>query len=102
MKGVIFRGTGTALVVTPYYNKPSQEGLFRHYQEITRSVDIPVIAYNVPGRTGVNITPDTALCLASLEGVVGIKEASGDIAQTDAIIASMRNVRPDFAVLSGK
>jgi 4-hydroxy-tetrahydrodipicolinate synthase len=94
-------GADGVLVVTPYYNKPSQEGLFRHYQAITHCVDIPVIAYNVPGRTGVNILPETALRLASLDGVVGLKEASGNIAQIDQIIASLHGVRPDFSILSG-
>jgi 4-hydroxy-tetrahydrodipicolinate synthase len=94
-------GADGALVVTPYYNRPSQEGLFRHYKEITDRVDIPIIAYNVPGRTGVNMEPDTALRLSALDGIVGLKEASGNIAQADKIIASVRKFRPDFAVLSG-
>jgi 4-hydroxy-tetrahydrodipicolinate synthase len=94
-------GADGVLVVTPYYNKPSQEGLYRHFEAITQSVDIPIIAYNVPGRTGVNLLPTTLVRLASLPGIVGVKEASGSIGQADEIIASVKMRRPDFSVLSG-
>jgi 4-hydroxy-tetrahydrodipicolinate synthase len=94
-------GADGALVVTPYYNKPSQEGLYCHFEAITNSVDIPIIAYNVPGRTGVNLLPSTVARMASLPGIAGLKEASGSIAQADEIIESVRHIRDDFSVLSG-
>lgn len=94
-------GADGALVVTPYYNKPSQEGLYRHFEAITMNVDIPIIAYNVPGRTGVNLMPATVARLASLPGIVGLKEASGNIGQADEIIDSIRRIRDDFSILSG-
>lgn len=94
-------GADGALVVTPYYNKPTQEGLYRHFKAITDAVDFPLIAYNVPGRTGVNMTAATTIRLAGLPGVAGIKEACGCIDQADEIIRSLRVLRPDFVVLSG-
>lgn len=94
-------GASAALVVTPYYNKPSQEGLFRHFDTVARSAGIPVIAYNVPGRTGVNVAPETAVRLASIPNVVGLKEASGNLQQIDEIIGALRLERPDFCILSG-
>lgn len=94
-------GANGALVVTPYYNKPTQEGLFRHYEAIVREASLPVIAYNVPGRTGVNLLPETVERLAGLEGMAGVKEASGNLGQVDEIIARVRELRPDFRVLSG-
>ncbi len=94
-------GAEGVLVVTPYYNKPSQEGLFRHYEAIAQETTLPVIAYNVPGRTGVNLLPETVERLAGLAGVAGVKEASGNLAQIDEIVARTRALRPDFLVLSG-
>lgn len=94
-------GAAGALVVAPYYNKPTQEGLFRHFEAVARVSGFPVIAYNVPGRTGVNMTAETTIRLAETGNVVGIKEASGDIGQADEIIRALRPKRPDFAVLSG-
>lgn len=93
-------GADGALVVTPYYNKPTQEGLFRHFETIARASDFPLIAYNVPGRTGINMTAETTVRLAGIDNIVGVKEA-GSIDQADEIIRSVRGVRPDFAVLSG-
>lgn len=93
-------GADAALVVTPYYNKPTQEGLFRHYETIARSSDLPILAYNVPGRTSVNMTAETTVRLAAIENIVGVKEAGG-IEQADEIISALRSSRPDFAVLSG-
>ncbi len=95
------RGADGALVVTPYYNKPSQDGLYRHFEAIARAVDIPIILYNVPGRTGVNLLPETVVRLAALPGIVALKEASGNLAQVDEVIAALRAVRPEFSVLSG-
>lgn len=94
-------GADGALVVTPFYNKPNQEGLYRHFRTVAESVRIPVILYNVPGRTGVNLAPETALRLARIENIVGVKEASGNQYQCDSLIRSLRVVRPDFRVWSG-
>ena len=78
-------GADAILCITPYYNKPTQEGLFRHFEAITKEVDIPVVAYNVPGRTGVNMLPQTVERLCDLSSIVAIKEASGDILQVSEI-----------------
>lgn len=87
------------LLVTPYYNKPSQEGLYRHYSEISRQVDIPIMLYNVPSRTGLNMVPATVARLAkSNKNIVGIKEASGSMQQVSQIIGLCSK---DFAVVSG-
>ncbi len=93
------RGADAILSVTPYYNKPSQEGLYQHFKTVAEHSPLPVILYNIPGRAGVNMTAATTLRLArDIENIVGIKEASGDIAQMQQIIDS----RPaDFLVLSG-
>jgi 4-hydroxy-tetrahydrodipicolinate synthase len=91
-------GADAALVVTPYYNKPTQEGLFRHYEAIASATDLPIVMYNVPGRTSVNMAPETVARLARIPTIVGIKEASGSIDQSSQIVASCR---PDFVVLSG-
>ena len=91
-------GADAILSVTPYYNKPTPDGLVLHFREIAETVRVPVIVYNVPGRTGTNIRPDTLLRLTEIETVVGVKEASGDITQIMEILAS----RPaGFRVLSG-
>jgi 4-hydroxy-tetrahydrodipicolinate synthase len=74
-------GADAALVVTPYYNRPSQEGLFRHYRAIASAVALPIVAYNVPARTGVDISNETLARLASLQGVVGVKDATGDLSR---------------------
>ncbi|MCL4459361.1 MAG: 4-hydroxy-tetrahydrodipicolinate synthase [Chloroflexi bacterium] len=91
-------GADGALLVTPYYNKPTQEGLFRHYEAVARETSLPLILYNVPGRTGVNLLPETVARLAKIENIVGIKEASGNLDQVSAIV---HLCGPDFAVLSG-
>jgi 4-hydroxy-tetrahydrodipicolinate synthase len=74
------------LVVTPYYNRPTQEGLYRHYAFLARKVDIPIILYNVPGRTGVSLTPATVARLSKIPNIVAIKEASGNLDQVDQIL----------------
>jgi 4-hydroxy-tetrahydrodipicolinate synthase len=89
-------GADAALLITPYYNKPTQEGLYRHFKRIAESVDIAIVLYNVPSRTGVNLLPQTVLRLAELKNVVGIKEASGNTDQTVEILQGS-----DLAVLSG-
>lgn len=87
------------LSVVPYYNKPSQEGIYRHYEAIVKASPLPVILYNVPGRTGANMTAETTLRLATdFPGIVAIKEASGNIAQMDDII---KHKPEEFAVISG-
>jgi 4-hydroxy-tetrahydrodipicolinate synthase len=79
-------GAAGALLITPYYNKPTQEGLFRHYAHIAEKVDIPIVLYNVPGRTGVNLLPETVARLAAIPNIVGIKEASADLRQASRVI----------------
>ncbi|WP_457590356.1 4-hydroxy-tetrahydrodipicolinate synthase [Geoglobus sp.] len=91
-------GADAAMFVTPYYNKPNPEGLVRHYSEIAKEISIPILVYNVPSRTGINVTPETARRLSEIEGVAGIKEASGNLKQVAEII---RLTSDDFAVLSG-
>lgn len=91
-------GADGALLVTPYYNKPTQEGLYRHYQAVAIKTDIPLILYNVPGRTGVNMLPETVARLARLQSVVAVKEASGNMDQVSAIVHACG---PDFTVFSG-
>lgn len=91
-------GADGVLSVAPYYNKPPQEGIYQHFKSISESVDIPIILYNVPSRTGSNISAETVLRLAELPGIVAIKEASDDISHAMAILRH----RPDqFSVLSG-
>ena len=91
-------GADGILSVTPYYNKPTQEGLFQHFRAIAEAVSLPIILYSVQGRTGVNIEPGTVKRLAEIENIVGIKEASGNISQMAAILNS---VPDDFIALSG-
>ena len=91
-------GADGILVVTPYYNKTTQAGLIAHYTEIAKNVNLPIIMYSVPGRTGVNILPETCLELSKIENIVAIKEASGNLSQV-AKIASL--CRDDLAIYSG-
>ena len=92
-------GVDAVLVAVPYYNKPSQEGLYQHYKAIAQATDLPIVLYNVPGRTGVNMTAETTLRLArDFENIVAIKEASGNITQMDDII---KNKPANFDVISG-
>ncbi len=91
-------GADGLLSVTPYYNKPTQEGLYQHYRAIARSTRLPIVLYNVPGRCGSNLDPSTVKRLAEIENIVGIKEASGNISQ----MAALANAVPDdFVILSG-
>jgi 4-hydroxy-tetrahydrodipicolinate synthase len=94
-------GADGVLVVTPYYNKPTQEGLYQHFKAVAAAIKIPLIVYNVPGRTGTNILPETVHRLSRLLNVAGIKEASGDVAQIDTLVRLIKKDRPDFAILSG-
>jgi 4-hydroxy-tetrahydrodipicolinate synthase len=91
-------GADALLVVTPYYNKPTQEGLFRHFSAIADVVNIPVILYNVPGRTGCDMLADTVARLSHHPRIAGVKEATGDIARGEAIL---QQSRPGFVLLSG-
>lgn len=91
-------GVNGVLSVTPYYNKPTQEGLYRHYEAIASSIKIPIVVYSVWGRTGVNVLPATLQRLAGIDNIIGVKEASGNIAQMGHIL---REAPEDFLVLSG-
>ncbi|MGC4082636.1 MAG: 4-hydroxy-tetrahydrodipicolinate synthase [Vicinamibacterales bacterium] len=91
-------GASGLLSVTPYYNKPTQEGLYLHYKAIADSTDLPIVVYNVPGRTGVNIEPSTLARLATITNIIGVKEASGSISQ---MLDVCKVAPPDFLVLSG-
>jgi 4-hydroxy-tetrahydrodipicolinate synthase len=91
-------GADGLLSVTPYYNKPTQEGLYRHYRSIAAATRLPIILYNVPGRCGTNLEPLTVARLARIENIVGIKEASGNIGQMAAVLNA---VPDDFTVLAG-
>lgn len=91
-------GADGVLSVGPYYNKPTQEGHYQHFMAIAESTDIPIIIYNIPGRTGVNIEPDTLLRLAEIPNIVGVKEASGNL---DQMMIILRDRPRNFSVLSG-
>ena len=91
-------GVDGILSVTPYYNKPTQEGLYQHYKAIASAVPLPIVVYSVQGRTGVNVEPATLRRLAAIDNIVGVKEASGNIAQMANIAAT---VPESFAILSG-
>ena len=95
-----WRGIDGVLSVCPYYNKPSQEGLYQHFKAIANATKLPVVLYNVPGRTGINMKPETTVRLArDCQNIVGIKEASGSLEQVDEIL---KNAPRDFAVISGE
>ena len=91
-------GADGLLQITPYYNKPNQEGLYHHFSSIADAVDLPIVLYNVPSRTSVNMVPETVVRLAKIEKIVGIKEASGSL---QAISKIIDNCGKDFTVLSG-
>lgn len=92
-------GADAALIITPYYNKPTQKGMYEHFKAVAEAVDIPIIVYNVPGRTAVNLLPETVIELSKIENIVGVKEASGSLDQATEIIL---NVDDNFSVLSGE
>lgn len=91
-------GADGALLVCPYYNRPTQEGLYRHYKTIAENVPIPIVLYNIPSRTGANLLPETVARLSKIENIVGIKEASGSLTQISEVIACCRDT---FVLLSG-
>lgn len=102
-KSVKELGVDGALHVTPWYNKPTQEGLYRHFRAIAASASLPVVLYNVPGRTGVDLLPATVERLArEVKDVVAIKEATGSTQRSEEILRRLDGVRDDFAVLSGE
>jgi 4-hydroxy-tetrahydrodipicolinate synthase len=91
-------GADAALMVTPYYNRPTQEGVYQHYKKVAEEVPMPIIPYNVPSRTGTNILPETIARLSKISNIVGVKEATGDLKQGSKIVDMCGD---DFAVLSG-
>lgn len=97
-KGAKEAGVDGLLLASPYYNKPSQEGLYQHHKTIAEEVALPQVLYNVPGRTAINMTAATTIRLSKIDNIVGIKEASGDLVQVSEILA---NVASDFNVISG-
>lgn len=94
-------GADAAIVITPYYTKPTQEGIFQHFQTLTSNVDFPICVYNCQSRTGTNIQTDTLKKLANLPHIVSVKEASGNINQISETIEMISRVHPAFTVLSG-
>ena len=91
-------GADAALLITPYYNKPTQEGLYQHFKKISNDVDIPIILYNVPGRTSVNMLPETTARLSTIPNIIGIKEATGDLQQVSQTI---KLCGENFSIISG-
>lgn len=94
-------GADAALVVTPYYNRPTQEGFYQHYSALAHAVTIPIIIYNIQSRTGQNLQTDTLKRLASLNNIIGVKEASGNIHQMMEVIEQVLPIRPEFSIMSG-
>ncbi len=94
-------GADVALIVTPYYNKPTQEGIFRHFEAIAEKVDIPIVVYNIPGRCGTNIETSTLKRIAGLPNIIGVKEASGNISQAEDVLRTVVSQYPNFLVYSG-
>lgn len=102
LKSWDFTGYDAVLSVNPYYNKPNQEGLFRHFKAISEASPVPIMLYNIPGRTGVNMAPQTvARIVAACPNVFGIKEASGNVEQMEAVVKAVAAVREDFILVSG-
>jgi 4-hydroxy-tetrahydrodipicolinate synthase len=91
-------GADCALLVTPYYNRPTQEGLFQHFRAVAEAINLPIILYNVPSRTGCDLSDETILRLSHVENIVGLKDATGDVARGAALIQSLPE---GFAVYSG-
>ncbi|PIN85622.1 MAG: 4-hydroxy-tetrahydrodipicolinate synthase [Candidatus Diapherotrites archaeon CG11_big_fil_rev_8_21_14_0_20_37_9] len=94
-------GADIALIVTPYYNKPTQEGIYLHFKAVNDAVDIPIMVYNIQGRTGKNIETSTLNKIASLKNVIGVKEASGNVGQMTDVLELVCGGHPDFNVMSG-
>lgn len=94
-------GADSILVVSPYYNRPTQEGLYRHYMVLAKAIKLPIIIYNNPSRTGQNLQTDTLRRLADIENIVGVKETSGNLHQMVEVIENVVSARPDFSIMSG-
>ena len=94
-------GAAAALVVMPWYNKPTQEGLFQHMRQVAAQTDLPIVLYNVPGRTGVDLQARTVARLAAIPAIAGIKEAAGSVDRVSEIVRLTAGVDPEFVVLSG-
>ncbi len=94
-------GADVALIVTPYYNKPTQEGIFRHFEAIVANVEMPIVIYNIPGRCGTNIETATMKRIADLPRIIGVKEASGNINQAGDILHTLTETHPHFSVFAG-
>jgi 4-hydroxy-tetrahydrodipicolinate synthase len=94
-------GADSVLIITPYSNKPTQEGLFQHFKAIDEATHFPTVVYNVQGRTGVNVTTDTLMRIACLPNIVGVKEASGNISQISEVMEFVVNKHSNFSLMSG-
>ncbi len=94
-------GAQALLIATPYYNRPTQEGIFKHFEAISQAVSIPIIVYNISSRTGQNIETSTLKRIATLDKIVGVKESSGNINQILEVFAEVKTTHPDFSILSG-
>lgn len=94
-------GADSALVVAPFYNKPTQRGIIKHFEEVSKNVDLPICVYNIKGRTAINIETETLKEIAKIDNVVSVKESSGDLNQISDVIYEIQNKRDDFTVLSG-
>lgn len=94
-------GADAVLVVTPYYNRPSQAGLVRHFSEVARATPLPVVLYDIPGRTGREIALDTLVQLAGVDNIVGVKDATNDVGKAGDLLARTRHVAPGFCLWSG-
>src|SRR5215813_4967876 len=97
-RGAEEAGADAALLISPYYNKPNQEGIFRHYAAVAEATKLPLILYNIPGRTASNLTPETIGRLSRVKNIIGVKEASGSLAQVLEVTSA---AGPDFAIYSG-
>lgn len=95
------KGADMVLIVTPYYNRPTQEGIFQHFKAVASAITVPIILYNIQGRTGQNIATDTLKRIADLPGIIGIKEASGNMGQISDVIEMVARHHPNFSVMSG-
>lgn len=94
-------GADAVLIVTPYYNKPSQEGIFKHFEAISQQISLPIYLYNIPGRSGINIELPTLQRIADLPNIAGIKDASGNVLQAAEALHAIRKKHPQFRVLCG-
>lgn len=94
-------GADIAIAIAPYYSRPTQEGIYRHFEGIAKEVDIPLLVYNNQPRTGVNIETSTLMRIASLKNIIGVKEASGNLIQAGDVVHQIKSKHPSFAILSG-